>query len=107
MWCALIEEITARAKEMAGEKEMAYCIKGYHEYKDIEAAATREVLVCGRWRTVVGKNFVVQLYSCKIFSYVFCVRKYFCNEKKRITVHTCTYTILHITTLHQIKTQSV
>ena len=65
---------------------MACCVRGYHEYKNIEAAATREVLVCGRWCAVVGKNFVVKLYSCKIFSYVFCVRKYFCNEKKRITV---------------------
>ena len=61
---------------------MACCVRGYHEYKDMEAAATREVLVCGRWRAVVGKFFVVKLYSCKIFSYVFCVRKYFCNEKK-------------------------
>ena len=67
---------------MAGEKEMACCVRGYHEYKDIEAAATREVLVCGRWCAVVGKIFVVKLYSCKIFSYIFCVRKYFCNEKK-------------------------
>ena len=58
------------------------CVRGYHEYKDIEAAATREVLVCGRWRAVVGKIFIVKLYSCKIFSYIFCVRKYFCNEKK-------------------------
>ena len=73
MWCALIEEITARAKEMAGEKYMACCVRGYHEYKDIEAAATREVLGCGRWRAVVGKIFVVKLYLCKIFLYVFCV----------------------------------
>ena len=52
----------------------------------VKAAATREVLVCRRWHAVIGKIFVVKLYSCKIFSYVFCVRKYFCNEKKRITV---------------------
>ena len=56
VWCALIEEIAARAKEMAGKKEIACCVRGYHEYKDIEAAATREVLVC-RCR----KNF-----RCKI-----------------------------------------
>ena len=65
---------------------MAWCVRGYHEYKDIEAAATREVLVCGRWRAIVGKIFIVKLYSCQIFLYVFCVRKYFCNEKKRIMV---------------------
>ena len=29
----------------------------------------------------MGKNFFVKLYSCKIFSYVFCVQKYFCNKK--------------------------
>ena len=28
------------------------------------------------------KNFRCKVYSCKIFSYVFCVRKYFCNEQK-------------------------
>ena len=61
---------------------MVCCIKGYHKYKDIEAAATRKVLVYCRWHAVVGKIFVVKLYSCKIFLYVFCVRKYFCNEKK-------------------------
>ena len=88
VWCALIEEIAARAKKMAGEKEMACCVRGSHKYKDIEAAATGEVLVCRRWRAVVGKFFAVKLliYSCKIFSYVFCVRNYFCNEKKRITI---------------------
>ena len=42
--------------------------------------------MCGHWRAVVRKIFVVKLYSCKIFLYIFCVRKYFCNEKKRITV---------------------
>ena len=35
---------------------------------------------------IVRKICVVKLYSCKIFSYVFCVRKYFYNEKKQITV---------------------
>ena len=28
------------------------------------------------------KNFRCKVYSCKIFSYDFCVRKYFCNEQK-------------------------
>ena len=84
MCWALIEEISRRAEEMAGEKEMACCVRGYHVYKDIEAAATGKVLVCRRWRAVVGKIFVVKLliHSCKIFSYVFCVQKYFSNEKK-------------------------
>ena len=47
MWWALIEEITPRAEEMACEKEMT-CVRGYHVYKDIWAAAIGEVLVCSR-----------------------------------------------------------
>ena len=49
------------------------------------------------------KIFVVKLYSCKIFSYVFCVRKYFCNEQKANygsivsnTVTCAVHTSLHI-----------
>ena len=61
---------------MACEKEMASCVRGYHIYNNIWAAAIEEVLFC----------FTVKLYSCKIFSYVFCVQKYFYNKKKRITV---------------------
>ena len=48
VWWALIEEITPRAEEMACEKEMACCVRGYHVYKDIRAAAIGEVLVCSR-----------------------------------------------------------
>ena len=51
---ALIEEIAQRAEEMAGEKEIACCVRGYHIYKDIWAAAIREVLVCS---TELTKNF--------------------------------------------------
>ena len=29
------------------------------------------------WCVVAAKIFVIKLYLCKIFSYVFCVRKYF------------------------------
>ena len=46
---------------MAGEKEMACCARGYHKYKDVEAAATREVLVCRRsLKRVLG----TRLYIC-------------------------------------------
>ena len=55
MWWALIEEIAPRAEEMAGKKEIACCVRGYHEYKDIWAAAIREVLVCSTKPTNVGK----------------------------------------------------
>ena len=48
-------------------------VRGYHVYKDIWAAAIREVLVCSTEPTNVGTIFVVKLYSRKIFSYVFCV----------------------------------
>ena len=71
MWWALIEKIAQRAEEMAGEKETACCVRGYHIYKDIWAAAIREVLVCSTEPTNVGKIFVVKLYSHKIFSKIF------------------------------------
>ena len=73
MWRSLIEEITLHAEEMAGEKETACCVRGYHIYKDIWAAAIREVLVCSMEPTNVGQMFVIELYSRKIFAYVFCV----------------------------------
>ena len=76
LW-ALIEEIATRAVKMAGEKEVACCVRGYRVYKDIWAAAIRHVLVCCH-----RKIFVVKLYLRKIFPYIFCVRKYFYNEKK-------------------------
>ena len=59
MWWALIEEIAPRAEEMACEKEMVCCARGYQVYKDIWAAAIGELLVCSRERTNVGEIFVV------------------------------------------------
>ena len=38
---ALIEEIAPHAKEMAGEKDGACRVRGYHVYEDIWAAAHR------------------------------------------------------------------
>ena len=54
MWLAF-EEITPRAEEMAGEKDTACCVRGYHVYKDIWAAAIQEVLVSSTEPTNVGK----------------------------------------------------
>jgi len=71
VWWALIEEIAPHAEEMAGEKEMACCVRGYHVYKDIWAAAIWEVLVCSTEPTNVEK--INYNYLHKIFSYVFCV----------------------------------
>ena len=76
MWWALIEEIAQRVEEMA------CCVRGYHVYKDIWEAAIREVLVCGTEPTNIGKIFVVELYSRKMFLHIFRVRKYFYNENK-------------------------
>ena len=84
MWWALIEDIALHVEKVAGEKEMACGVRGYHVYNDIWAAAIGEVLVCRCWCVVIGKIFVVKLYSRKIFSYVFCVRKYFYNEKSEL-----------------------
>ena len=55
VWWALIEEIARHAKEMACEKEMACCVRGYHAYKDIWTAAIGEVLACSREPTNVEK----------------------------------------------------
>ena len=72
-----------------GEKEVACCVRGYHIYKrnlysflpDLFSHVLRLLLamVCGMYVLVlnifVGKISVVTLFSCKIFSYIFCVRK--------------------------------
>ena len=55
MWWALIEKIAPRAEVMACEKEMACCVRGYHVYKDMWAAAIGEVLVCSREPTNAEK----------------------------------------------------
>ena len=64
-----IEEIAPRAEEMAGEKEIACCVRGYHVHKDIwpRAVAIREVLVCSTEPTNVGKIFIVKFISIKYF----------------------------------------
>ena len=84
MWWALIEEIAPRAEEMAGEKEIACCVRG-HVYLDIWAAAIRKVLVCSTELTNVGgKIFVVKFIRVKYFRTFssVCVRKYFYDENK-------------------------
>ena len=55
VWWALLEEIAPHAEEMACGKEMACCVRGYHVYKDIWAAAILEVLVCSREPTNMKK----------------------------------------------------
>ena len=44
-----------------------------------------ELALCAQ-RDVFRKIFVVKLHLRNIFSYVYCLRKYFYNKKKRITV---------------------
>ena len=67
VWWTLIEEITPRAEEMAGEKEIACCVRGYHIYQDIWAAAIWEVLVCSTEPTNIGRIFVVKFICIKYF----------------------------------------
>ena len=55
VWWGLIEEIALRAKVMVCEKEMACCVRGYHVYKDMWAAAIGEVLVCSKEPTNTEK----------------------------------------------------
>ena len=81
-----IEEIAPHAKEMACEKEMVCCVRGYQVYKDIGAEAIGEVLVCSREQTV-GEIFVVKLYSRKKnFVHFLCTKIFIQRKKKRITV---------------------
>ena len=65
MWWALIEEIAPDAEEMTVEKEMACCVRGYHIYKNIWAAAIGEVLMCRRWCVVAGVSSS-ENFPCKI-----------------------------------------
>ena len=71
-------------------------------YTRIWAAAIREVLVCNREPTNVGKYFVVKLYSCKISSYIFCVRKYFYNENKNKANYGTSYASMLATPMHSL-----
>ena len=66
MWWALIEEIALRSEEIACEKEMACCVRVYHVYEDMLAAAIGEsagvsLLVCPLLVCRRRKNFY-----CKI-----------------------------------------
>ena len=75
MWWALIEEIAPRAEEMAVEKEMACCVRGYHVYKEY---GQQQLVKC--WCVVADVStseleiFGVKLYSRKIFLYVLCTK---------------------------------
>ena len=75
VWWALIEEITPCAEEMAGEKEILLCVRGYHVYLYIWAAAIREVLVWSTDPTKAGKLFIVK-FIVKYF-HTFSVTKIF------------------------------
>ena len=86
MWWALIEEIAPRAEEMACEKETACCVRGYHVYKDIWAAAIGEVLVCSQEPTNAQKIFVVKFIRVKYFRTFSVSENIFATNKKRITV---------------------
>ena len=80
VWWALIEEITLRAEEMAGKKEIACCVRGYHIHMGSSNSGSAGVY--SMEPTNVGKIFDVKYYSRKLLAYVFCVRKYFYKENK-------------------------
>ena len=65
MWWALIEDVHQmcyRETEMAcHSEEMACCVRGYHIYKDIWAAAIGEVLVYSREPTNVGDRCAIAI----------------------------------------------
>ena len=67
MWWALVEEIAPCAEEMACS------VRGYHVYKDTQAAATGEVFVCSREPINVEKfslsNYICIKYFCMFSLY--------------------------------------
>ena len=71
---------------MAGEKEIACCVRCYLVYKDIWAAAIWEVLVCSTEPTNVGKIFVVKFIRVKYFHTFSVYENIFTTKIKRITV---------------------
>ena len=98
MWWALIEEITPRAKEMTGEKQMVWCVRGYHIYKSIWAAAIGELLVCRCWCVVIGKFSLLKNYiHIKYFHTLSVFEKIFYNEKRRKKVNYNICSPLHVT----------
>ena len=86
VWWGLIAEIAPRAEEIVGEKEIACCVRGYHIYKNIWAAAILEVLVCSMEPSNIGKFFVVKLYLRRIFRRFSVYENIFTTKTKRITV---------------------
>ena len=89
MWWTLIEEIALCAEEMACEKEMACCVRGYRVYKDTWVAAIGEVLVCSREPTNAEK---FSLQNVKYFRMFSLYENFFTTKIKRITValvHVC------------------
>ena len=70
---------------MAGEKEIACCVRG-QVYLDVWAAAIREVLVCSTEPTNVGKIFVVKFFCVKYFRTFSVYENIFTTKIKRITV---------------------
>ena len=95
VWWALIEEFVPRAEEMAGEKEMACCVRGSHIYKDLWAVAIGEVLVCSREPAHVAdrKKIRYKLYLCKYFctfsvcKNVFTTKKVYCDSTPNIPIY--------------------
>ena len=74
VWWVLIDEMAPRAEEMACEKEVVCCVRGYQAYKDTWAAAIGEVFVCSRESTNVGeilKNF--RMFS--VYENIFTTKK--------------------------------
>ena len=76
MWWALIEEITPCAEE----KRRWLVVLEATTYTRIYGQ--QQFGKC--WCVVVGKIFIVKLYACKNFLYVFCVRKHFTTKKSRL-----------------------
>ena len=68
---------------MTGEKQMVCCVRGYHIYKSIWAAAIGEVLVCCCWCVVIEKFSLLKSYiHIKYFHTLSVFENIFYSEKR-------------------------
>ena len=84
VWWALIEEITLRAEEMAGKKEIACCVRGYHIYMGSSNSGSAGVY--SMEPTNIGKNFDVNIIRVNYLRMFSVYENIFTRKIKRITV---------------------
>ena len=80
---------------MTGENEMVCCVRGYHIYMSIWAAAIGEVLVCRCWCVVIGKFSLLKNYIHVKYFHTLSVLKIKFLQRKKVNYNICSP--LHVT----------